>query len=142
MAAVARGPGNYVAWEAFALWVRAIEDTEGHSPDWLAETVERRCLGFSEFVVKHKPEHRDAKVKAHHWSTLSMKNMFGVVPGVKYGWPKNLLHWHGIQQRIADLVATVPIHFVVADATCAWKAMGRWREPPGGWIALFSPMTR
>jgi uncharacterized protein (DUF362 family) len=58
------------------------------------------------------------KVKTHHWSgvTLSMKNMFGVVPGVKYGWPKNLLHWHGIQQSIVDLVATVPIHFVIADA--------------------------
>jgi len=51
---------NYVAWEAFALWVRAIEDTEGDFPDWLAETVERRCLGFSEFVVKQKQEHPDS----------------------------------------------------------------------------------
>ena len=42
---------NYVAWEAFALWVRAIEDTEEDFPDWLAETVERRCLGFSDFLV-------------------------------------------------------------------------------------------
>lgn len=45
------------------------------------------------------------KVKAHHWAgvTLSMKNMFGVVPGIKYGWPKNILHWRGIQQCIVDL---------------------------------------
>ena len=58
------------------------------------------------------------KAKTHHWSgvTLSMKNMFGVVPSVKYGWPKNLLHWRGIQQSIVDRVATVPIHFVIADA--------------------------
>jgi hypothetical protein len=30
------------------------------------------------------------KIKAHHWSgvTLSMKNMFGIVPGMRYGWPK------------------------------------------------------
>jgi hypothetical protein len=32
------------------------------------------------------------KVKTHHWAgvTLSMKNMFGVVPGSRYGWPKNV----------------------------------------------------
>jgi uncharacterized protein (DUF362 family) len=66
------------------------------------------------------------KVKTHHWSgvTLSMKNMFGVVPGVKYGWPKNLLHWHGIQQSIVDLVATVPVHFVVADAILCMEGNG------------------
>jgi len=66
------------------------------------------------------------KVKTHHWSgvTLSMKNMFGVVPGVKYGWPKNLLHWRGIQQSIVDLVATVPIHFVIADATVCMEGNG------------------
>jgi uncharacterized protein (DUF362 family) len=66
------------------------------------------------------------KVKTHHWSgvTLSMKNMFGVVPGVKYGWPKNLLHWRGIQQCIVDLVATVPIHFVIADAIVCMEGNG------------------
>jgi len=66
------------------------------------------------------------KVKTHHWSgvTLSLKNMFGVVPGVKYGWPKNLLHWRGIQQTIVDLVATVPIHFVIADAIVCMEGNG------------------
>src|SRR5439155_9290553 len=66
------------------------------------------------------------KVKTHHWSgvTLSMKNMFGVVPGGKYGWPKNLLHWRGIQQSIIDLVATVPIHFVIADAIVCMEGNG------------------
>ena len=66
------------------------------------------------------------KVKTHHWSgvTLSMKNMFGVVHGVKYGWPKNLLHWRGIQQSIVDLVATVPIHFVIADAIVCMEGNG------------------
>jgi uncharacterized protein (DUF362 family) len=66
------------------------------------------------------------KVKTHHWSgvTLSMKNMFGVVPGVKYGWPKNLLHWRGIQQSIVDLAATVPIHFVIADAIVCMEGNG------------------
>jgi len=45
------------------------------------------------------------KMKTHHWvgATLSMKNLFGVVPGAIYGWPKNLLHWSGIAECIADL---------------------------------------
>lgn len=66
------------------------------------------------------------KVKTHHWAgvTLSMKNMFGVVPGIKYGWPKNILHWRGIQQSIVDLVATVPIHFVIADAIICMEGNG------------------
>jgi len=82
------------------------------------------------------------KVKTHHWSgvTLSMKNMFGVVPGTKYGWPKNILHWSGIQQSILDVCAmegngplagtSRPLHSIVlsddpvaADATCA-RLMG------------------
>ena len=41
--------------------------------------------------------------------------MFGVVPGARYGWPKNILHWKGIQESILDLYATVPVHFVIAD---------------------------
>jgi len=82
---------------------------------WLPRTV----LG-ADYIVSMP------KVKTHHWSgvTLSMKNMFGVVPGVKYGWPKNLLHWHGIQQSIVDLVATVPIHFVIADGIVCMEGNG------------------
>jgi uncharacterized protein (DUF362 family) len=66
------------------------------------------------------------KVKTHHWSgvTLSMKNMFGVVPGSKYGWPKNILHWSGIQQSILDVCATVPIRFVIADAIMGMEGNG------------------
>jgi uncharacterized protein (DUF362 family) len=66
------------------------------------------------------------KVKTHHWSgvTLSMKNLFGVVPGAKYGWPKNILHWRGIQQSIVDICATVPVHFVIGDAIVAMEGNG------------------
>src|SRR5260370_3249883 len=66
------------------------------------------------------------KVKTHHWSgvTLSMKNMFGVVPGAKYGWPKNILHWKGIQESILDVCATGPVHFVIAAAIVAMEGNG------------------
>src|SRR5437667_7138453 len=45
------------------------------------------------------------KVKTHHWTgvTLSMKNMFGIVPGSRYGWPKNVLHWAGIHESVLDI---------------------------------------
>ena len=66
------------------------------------------------------------KIKTHHWAgvTLSLKNMFGIVPGMKYGWPKNLLHWSGIHESILDICATVPIHFVIADGITAMEGNG------------------
>jgi hypothetical protein len=56
---------------------------------WLPRTVL-----VSDFIVSMP------KIKTHHWAgvTLSMKNMFGIVPGTKYGWPKNVLHWE-VQQH-------------------------------------------
>jgi uncharacterized protein (DUF362 family) len=66
------------------------------------------------------------KMKTHHWAgvTLSLKNMFGIVPGMKYGWPKNILHWHGIHESILDICATAPIHFVIADGIRAMEGDG------------------
>ncbi len=88
---------------------------------WLPRTILE-----SDFVVSMP------KVKAHHWSgvTLSMKNMFGVVPGAKYGWPKNILHWKGIQESILDVCATVPVHFVIADAIMAMEGNGPLHGTP------------
>jgi uncharacterized protein (DUF362 family) len=82
---------------------------------WLPRTVLD-----SDFIVSMP------KVKTHHWAgvTLSLKNMFGIVPGMKYGWPKNLLHWHGIHECILDICATVPIHFVIADGITAMEGNG------------------
>src|SRR5438034_2317240 len=66
------------------------------------------------------------KLKTHHWAgvTLSLKNMFGVVPGAVYGWPKNVLHWAGIDNSIVELAASVPIHFVIADGVQAMEGNG------------------
>src|SRR5260370_42043460 len=67
-----------------------------------------------------------AKIKAHHWAgvTLSMKNMLGVVPGSRYGWPKNIPHWKGIQASILDVCATIPVHFVIADGIVGMEGNG------------------
>ena len=79
-----------------------------------------RAVLESDFVVSMP------KVKTHHWAgvTLSLKNMFGIVPGMKYGWPKNPLHWSGIHESILDICATVPIHFVIADGITAMEGNG------------------
>jgi uncharacterized protein (DUF362 family) len=82
---------------------------------WLPRTVLA-----SDFIVSMP------KVKMHHWTgvTLSMKNMFGIVPGCRYGWPKNVLHWAGIHESILDICATVRPTFVIADAIVAMKGDG------------------
>jgi uncharacterized protein (DUF362 family) len=59
-----------------------------------------------------------------------MKNMFGVVPGSRYGWPKNVLHWKGIQESILDICATVPVHFVIADGIIAMEGNGPLNGTP------------
>jgi uncharacterized protein (DUF362 family) len=50
------------------------------------------------------------KLKTHHWTQVSgsIKNLFGIVPGVKYGWPKNTLHLKGIAQFLAELLDSLP----------------------------------
>jgi uncharacterized protein (DUF362 family) len=66
------------------------------------------------------------KIKTHHWAgvTLSMKNMFGIVPGLKYGWPKNILHWKGIHESILDICTIVPIRLVIADGVLCMEGNG------------------
>lgn len=57
------------------------------------------------------------KMKTHHWMgvTCSMKNFYGVLPGIKYGWPKNVLHQHGIPQTVIDINATLPQSLAIVD---------------------------
>jgi uncharacterized protein (DUF362 family) len=66
------------------------------------------------------------KMKTHHWAgaTLSMKNLFGIVPGGVYGWPKNVLHWAGIHQSIADLHSLFPNHFAIVDGIVGMDGNG------------------
>jgi uncharacterized protein (DUF362 family) len=66
------------------------------------------------------------KMKTHHWvgATLSMKNLFGLVPGGIYGWPKNVLHWAGIAESIADLHAAFPRQFAIVDGIVGMHGNG------------------
>lgn len=72
------------------------------------------------------------KMKTHHWTgaTLSMKNLFGVVPGGVYGWPKNVLHWAGIHECIADLHALFPRQFAIVDGVVGMEGNGPIQGTP------------
>lgn len=72
------------------------------------------------------------KLKTHHWTgaTLSMKNLFGVVPGGVYGWPKNVLHWAGIHECIADLHALFPRQFAIVDGVVGMQGNGPIQGTP------------
>lgn len=67
-----------------------------------------------------------AKMKTHHWvgATLSMKNLFGVVPSGIYGWPKNVLHWAGINESIADLHFAFPRQMAIVDGIVGMEGNG------------------
>jgi uncharacterized protein (DUF362 family) len=56
--------------------------------------------------------------------TLSMKNMFGIVPGGCYGWPKNILHWAGIDRAILDLNAAARPDFAIVDGIVGMEGNG------------------
>jgi uncharacterized protein (DUF362 family) len=67
------------------------------------------------------------KLKTHHWAgvTLSLKNMFGVVPGSVYGWPKNILHWQGIHNSILDINSSLPVRqFAIVDGIVGMEGNG------------------
>jgi uncharacterized protein (DUF362 family) len=67
-----------------------------------------------------------AKMKTHHWAgvTLSMKNLFGVMPGSYYGWPKNVLHYAGIDGAIMDIAAALKPQLAMVDGIIGMEGDG------------------
>jgi uncharacterized protein (DUF362 family) len=67
-----------------------------------------------------------AKMKTHHWAgvTLSMKNLFGVMPGSYYGWPKNVLHAAGIVESILDINAALKPQLAIVDGIIGMEGDG------------------
>ena len=57
------------------------------------------------------------KMKTHHWVgvTAAMKNLYGTIPGIKYGWSKNVLHHAGIPETVFDINASLPKVITVVD---------------------------
>ena len=83
--------------------------------DWLPAALKRAD------IVVSMP-----KLKTHHWAglTLSMKNLFGILPGIYYGWPKNRLHYAGIAESILDITATVRPQLAIVDGIVGMEGDG------------------
>jgi len=66
------------------------------------------------------------KLKTHHWvgMTASLKNLYGTLPGLIYGWPKNVLHYAGIPQTVVDIAASLPPTIAIIDAILAMEGDG------------------
>jgi uncharacterized protein (DUF362 family) len=86
-----------------------------------------RSLFFPETLLAADLVVSMPKLKTHHWAgvTLSMKNLFGVMPGSIYGWPKNPLHWAGIDRSILDINASLPVpFFAIVDGIVGMEGNG------------------
>jgi uncharacterized protein (DUF362 family) len=72
------------------------------------------------------------KMKTHHWAgvTLSLKNCFGCVPGRVYGWPKNALHWAGLEQSILDVAGAVRPDYAIVDGIVGMEGNGPIQGTP------------
>ena len=66
------------------------------------------------------------KLKTHHWvgMTASLKNLYGLLPGCVYGWPKNVLHHAGIPQTVVDINASLPKTVTIVDGIVCMEGDG------------------
>ncbi len=73
-----------------------------------------------------------AKMKTHHWAgaTLSMKNLFGLIPGAVYGWPKNKLHYIGIPESVVALSRKFRNTFAIVDGVVGMEGNGPIQGTP------------
>ena len=137
---VAEGPGhrrdNEYLLDASGLG-RALEDAGVPYVDINMDAVRRvetrsRFTGLAELWLPDTIVGADLvvsmpKLKTHHWAgvTLSMKNLFGIIPGNHYGWPKNILHFKGIPNSIVDINATLPVpRFNIVDGIVGMEGNG------------------
>lgn len=86
-----------------------------------------------------------AKMKTHHWAgaTLAMKNLFGLVPGAVYGWPKNFLHYVGIERSIVELNRIFRRTFAIVDGVVGMEGNGpiQGTAKPAGLLVMGSDLV-
>jgi uncharacterized protein (DUF362 family) len=90
-----------------------------------------RLTGLEYLYLSRTVAHADVlislpKLKTHHWAaaTLSLKNLFGTLPGICYGWPKNELHWRGIDNSIVDIALTRTPDLAIVDGIVGMEGDG------------------
>jgi uncharacterized protein (DUF362 family) len=137
---VAEGPGhrrdNEYLLSASGLYEvvkdHRIRYVDLNSDDVRAAPLRSNFTSFDKFYLPETLYRADLlvsmpKLKTHHWVgvTLSLKNMFGVIPGTVYGWPKNILHWQGINESILDINSSLPLpQFAIVDGIVGMEGNG------------------
>ena len=136
---VAEGPGHYrdthlVLEESKmidVLWEDRIPFVDLNNDQWFSTPNLGGATKLQSLILPATLKQVDwivsmPKMKTHHWAgvTLSMKNLFGVMPGMFYGWPKNVLHREGIEESIIDINTTVKPHFAIVDGIIGMEGDG------------------
>lgn len=133
---IAEGPGHRrdtlgIADEA-GYW-KGVRNFEDQFVDLNRDDVSpvKNFAGMSQFFLPNTALAADLivsmpKMKTHHWAgaTLSMKNFFGLVPGAVYGWPKNTLHYLGIDNSIVALNRQFRRTFAIVDGIVGMEGNG------------------
>jgi uncharacterized protein (DUF362 family) len=115
MALVESGVG-----EALASEMLPFADLNYQDVAWVKNRGRRSKLDgffFPQSVVQADLIVSMPKLKTHHWVgvTAAMKNLYGTIPGCKYGWPKNVLHYNGIPETVVDINASLPKTIAIVD---------------------------
>jgi uncharacterized protein (DUF362 family) len=102
---------NYDAW-----WTAPAPKSETHLKSFILPATLKQV----DWIVSMP------KLKTHHWVgvTLSMKNLFGTLPGSFYGWPKNVLHTAGMNESIIDINTMLRPHFAIVDGIVGMEGDG------------------
>jgi uncharacterized protein (DUF362 family) len=108
-----------------------IEFIDLNHDDVYATRNRLRLTGLAELLLPVTLRRADLivslpKLKTHHWTgvTCAMKNLFGVMPGICYGWPKNVLHREGIHASILDINRVVGPHLAIVDGIVGMEGDG------------------
>jgi len=66
------------------------------------------------------------KMKVHHWATasLAMKNLFGTLSSVAYGWPRNIFHLRNLHHAVIDFNRTRPADYAIIDGVVGMEGDG------------------
>ncbi len=139
---IAEGPGHrrdtFGLAEEAGYW-NGVKDFEDHFVDLNRDDVSpiKNFAGQPQFFFPNTVLAADLlvsmpKMKTHHWAgaTLAMKNLFGVVPGAIYGWPKNTLHQIGIPVSIVALNRQFRQTFAIVDGIVGMEGNGPIQGTP------------
>lgn len=72
------------------------------------------------------------KMKVHHWAgaTLAMKNHFGMLSGMVYGWPRNIFHLRNLHAALMDFLHTMSADYAIVDGVVGLEGDGPIRGTP------------